>query len=111
MCIMYACALAQTALLLSKPRDKSYGVVLKRVLGACRFIPRLESRDYIGQKAHRLSEPIYVKATETTCSSDELCLFKEEEHQQIVSLGDSRIEHVGDRLDMLIAAPATYIIW
>ena len=37
---------------------------------------------------------------ETTCLSDELCLCKEED-RQIVSLGDSRLERVHDRLDML----------
>ena len=39
-----------------------------------------------------------MRTTETTCLSDELCLCKEEE---IVSLGDSRIERVHDRLDLL----------
>ena len=41
-----------------------------------------------------------MKTMETTCSSDELCLFKEED-RQVVSLGDSRIERVRERLDML----------
>ena len=36
-----------------------------------------------------------MRTTETTCLSDELCLFKEEE-EEIVSLGDSRIERVRD---------------
>ena len=39
-----------------------------------------------------------MRTTETTCLSDELCLCKE---GQIVSLGDSRIERVRNRLDML----------
>ena len=38
-----------------------------------------------------------MKTTETTCLSDEL----KEEDRQIVSLGDSRIERVRDRLDNL----------
>ena len=48
-----------------------------------------------------------MRTTETSCLSDELCLFKEEEEEeeeedgQIVSLGDSRIERVHDRLDLL----------
>ena len=46
-----------------------------------------------------------MRTTETTCLSDELYLFKEEEEEeedgQIVSLGDSRIERVRDRLDLL----------
>ena len=44
-----------------------------------------------------------MRTTETSCLSDELCLFKEEEEEegQIVSLGDSRIERVHDRLNML----------
>ena len=45
-----------------------------------------------------------MRTTETTCLSGELCLFKEEEEEedrQIVSLGDSRIERVRDRLDLL----------
>ena len=46
--------------------------------------------------------------------SDELCLCKEdeEEDRQIVSLGDSRIERVRDRLDMLtvrVPVLASYI--
>ena len=42
-----------------------------------------------------------MRTTETTCLSDELCLCKQEEDGQIVSLGDSRIERVRDRLDLL----------
>ena len=43
-----------------------------------------------------------MRTTETACVSDELCLCKEEEEdRQIVSLGDSRIERVRDRLNML----------
>ena len=46
-----------------------------------------------------------MRTTETTCLSDKLCLFKEEEEEeedgQIVSLDDSRIERVRDRLDLL----------
>ena len=48
------------------------------------------------------AESIYVRTTETICLSDELCFCKEEEEdQQIVCLGDSRIERVRDRLDLL----------
>ena len=39
-----------------------------------------------------------MKITETACVSDELCRFKEEEDGQIVSLGDSRIKRVRDRI-------------
>ena len=46
-----------------------------------------------------------MRTTETTCLSDELCLFKEEEEEEIVSLGDSRIERVRDRLDLLDMLP------
>ena len=48
-----------------------------------------------------------MRTTETTCLSDDLCLFKEEEVEeeeedgQIVSLGDSRRERVRDPLDLL----------
>ena len=46
-----------------------------------------------------------MKTTETACVSNELCHFKEEEEEegerQIVSLGDSRIKHVLDRLATL----------
>ena len=45
-----------------------------------------------------------MKTTEAACvSDDELCCFKEEEEEdgQIVSLDDSRIERVRDRLDLL----------
>ena len=44
-----------------------------------------------------------MKTTETACVSDELCRFKEEEEgeRQIVSLGDSRIKRVLDRLATL----------
>ena len=41
-----------------------------------------------------------MKTTQTTCVSDELCRFKEEE-RQIVSSGDSRIKHVLERLATL----------
>ena len=42
-----------------------------------------------------------MRTTESTCLRDELCLCKEEEEDgQIVSLGDSRIERVRNRLDM-----------
>ena len=44
------------------------------------------------------AELIYVKISETTCSSDELCLCEEEEDRQIVSSGDSCIKRVLDRL-------------
>ena len=47
-----------------------------------------------------------MKTTETACVSNELCRFKEEEEEegerQIVSLGDSRIKRVLDRLATLI---------
>ena len=46
-----------------------------------------------------------MRTTETTCLSDELC-FRKEEDGQIVSLGDSRIERVRDRLNMLTARVA-----
>ena len=45
------------------------------------------------------AESIYVKTTETACVSNEICRLKEEEgERQIVSLGDSRIKRVLDRL-------------
>ena len=48
-------------------------------------------------------ESIYVKIMVTTCVSDELCRLKEEEKEvgQIVSLGDSRIKRVRDRIAFL----------
>ena len=48
------------------------------------------------------AESIYVKTTETSCVSDELCRFKEEEEGegQIVNSGVSRIKHVVDRLSI-----------
>ena len=50
------------------------------------------------------AESIYVKITVTTFVSDELCRLKEEEEEevgQIVSLGDSRIKRVRDRIAFL----------
>ena len=60
-------------------------------------------KDPVGQKAYRLSaELIYVKITETAYVSDELYhLLKEEEDGQIVSLGDSRIKRIWDRIAFL----------
>ena len=60
----------------------------------------MESTKILLAKRHMLecAESIYVRTTETTCLSDELCFCKEEEDGQIVSLGDSRIERVRDRL-------------
>ena len=46
-------------------------------------------------------ESIYVKTTETACVSNELCRFKEEGERQIMSLGDSRIKRMLDRLATL----------
>ena len=40
-----------------------------------------------------------MKTTETACVSDELCRFKEEEEEQIVSSGDSRIKRVLEALE------------
>ena len=42
-----------------------------------------------------------MKTTEAACVSDELCCYKEEDDGQIVSLDDSCIEHVRDRLRQL----------
>ena len=42
-----------------------------------------------------------MEITEAVCVSDELCRLKEEEEEevgQIVSLGDSRIKRVPDRI-------------
>ena len=45
------------------------------------------------------AELIYVKITENTCVSDELCRFKEEEEEEE---GDSRINRVLDRLTVRV---------
>ena len=42
-----------------------------------------------------------MRTTETTCLSDDLCLCKEEEDRQIMSLGDSLIECVRNQLNIL----------
>ena len=53
---------------------------------------------YTSVQSLECAESIYVRTTETTCLSDELCLCKED--GQIVNLGDFRIERVRDRLDL-----------
>ena len=62
-------------------------------------------KDSVGQKAASLecTELIYVKTMETACVSNELCRFKEKEEgeRQIVSLGDSHIKRLLDRLATL----------
>ena len=62
------------------------------------------------------AELIYVKITETTCSGDELCRFKEEEEEeeeeeegQIASLGDSRIKRVQDSL-VISSIPSVRVV-
>ena len=42
-----------------------------------------------------------MKITQTTCVSDKLCCFKEEEERQIASLGDLHIKRVLERLATL----------
>ena len=42
-----------------------------------------------------------MEITETACVSDELCRLLKEEVGQIVSLGDSRIKRVRDRIAFL----------
>ena len=83
----YACALAQTAPLLSKPRDKamaSFRRVLPFValyLGV--FDWKVQRFCWPKGTSLQCAESIYVEAA---CVSDELCRLKEEEEEEIVSL-------------------------
>ena len=75
----YACALAQTAPLLSKPRDKA--MAFRRecwpiYLGV--FDWKLQRFCWPKGTSLECAESIYVEITEAACVSDELCLLKEE---------------------------------
>ena len=97
-----ASALAQTAPrpIVSKPRDKQWCLSkIDLYLGV--FDWKVQRFCWSKGTSLECAESIFVKTTETACVSEcnELCRFKKKEgERQIVSLGDSRIKRVLDRL-------------
>ena len=55
-------------------------------------------------------ESIYVEITEAACVCDELCRLKEEEEEEIVSLGDSRVKRVRDNIAILSMLTVTVVV-
>ena len=102
--IMYTCTLVQTSPLQSRgaPRDKAMASFRRKCWPLVDLYLGVFDWKVQWPKATSLKcvESIYVKITETTCSSDKLlCLFKEEEEEeeddgQIASLGYSCIKRV-----------------